>query len=139
MVSRALNHDANQRYRSMKLLQQLWRDEDGVVVTSDFVLLSTILLTGTIVGIFVVRTATLKLFVNVAVGMSRQQTHEFDKDERTAEDDAKSSAPDGVYGYEVMATKGFPFGEDEGETPEEINIAPAQPEGSTSYGGGSGG
>jgi hypothetical protein len=120
----------------MKLLQQLWRDEDGIVVTSDFVLLSTILLTGTIVGIFVVRTATLKLFVNVAVGMSRQQTHKFDKDDvnQGADEDK-----DGIYGYQEKHTDDFPLYELDGETPEEINVAPAQPEGSTSYGGGSGG
>lgn len=119
---------ANQRYRSMNLFKQLWRDEDGVVVTSDFVLLSTIFFTGTIVGIFVVRTATMKLFVNVAVGMSRQQDHEFETGEQTFYDDKNSSDPNGVYGYQEMMTDDFPLKELDGETPAPIDIAPARPE-----------
>jgi hypothetical protein len=62
----------------MKKIQQLWDDEAGVIATTDLVLIATILVIGTIVGLTSIRDQVVQELADVAVGIgSLNQSYSY--------------------------------------------------------------
>jgi len=56
-----------------QLLRRLYKDEDGVVAVSDYVLLATIVAIGTIVGLVTLRDAVIQELGDVGIGLENLQ------------------------------------------------------------------
>jgi len=111
----------------MRLLQRLFRDQSGAIISTEFVAVLSLMLVAALLGIFLVRTATLKVFMGVAQDVASEETHVFD----AADTDLDDDGGDFHFGYQRAATPNT-FDSDLpnlGITPMEITPAPAQHEG----------
>jgi len=62
----------------MRVLTQLWRDEQGFVVSAELVLIGTILVIGMIVGLATVRDQVIQELADVAMAISQvNQSYSF--------------------------------------------------------------
>ncbi len=129
----------------MRLIAALWRDEAGLVVASELIIVGTVLVITTLTGVFLVRIAVMYMFMGVATDMARQQRFEFDTLDTAANAVGQTVFPDqnsnGLVGYSKLATPAgppqsekkfeelFPGVAKDGERPVTIQGKPPQAEG----------
>jgi|GEM_PF-6157386 len=125
----------------MSIWRRLYHDQDGGIIASELVLIVTLLFCATIIGVFVVRTAIVYVFMGVAVDISGGQSHDFD----TADqgdlvgsdgllDNITDSNANGFVGYMGRTTTdfvtSFPTMTPEAEpTPDELDFDDTHPGG----------
>jgi hypothetical protein len=69
---------SNIREQKMKLLKRLWRDESGVVHTTDVILGTTLLVIGSIVGLVILRNQIVQELGDIGAAVGHlDQSYEF--------------------------------------------------------------
>ena len=79
----------------MAPFRRIWRDEAGFVTTIDLLLLTTIVVLGTIVGLVVFRNQVVQEFVDMAMALGHlNQSYEYSGDNDGGPGDPPDGAPD---------------------------------------------
>ncbi len=112
------------------LLKRIWRDQRGFVATTDLILIVSIVVLGTIVGLVTLRNSVVQEFGDLATAIGRlNQSYSYTGNEYDPED---SDAFAEVAGSSYTDEPDFGDEEDEaGEPPAGISVTmPPSPEGS---------
>ncbi len=64
---------------SLAHLRRLWREEDGFLVSTEWLFWATIVGIGTIAAVMALRYAAREVFVNIGVEIAKEQSYEFHK------------------------------------------------------------
>lgn len=109
----------------MNCLKRLWRDDAGFVATSDLILISAILVLGTIVGLVTLRDQVVQELADVAqaiAALNQSYSYEGDND---AEPDGEPDDPDDCF----VAGSTFSDATDAGQDPDGVDQPGAEPYG----------
>ncbi len=102
------------------LLKRLWQDQRGFVATTDLILIVTIAILGTIVGLATLRNSVVQEFGDLATAIGRlNQSYMFTESEYNADTDDPNSA------YAWVAGSDYTDNPDFGDLPDVSNEPPA--------------
>ncbi|MDY0168267.1 MAG: hypothetical protein RBS80_17090 [Thermoguttaceae bacterium] len=106
------------------LLKRFWRDQRGFVATTDLILIFSIAVLGTIVGLATLRNSVVQEFGDLATAIgSLNQSYEFDESEYEADPGDPNSFRAWVAGSDYTDNPDFCDGPDTAdEPPAGINV-----------------